>query len=117
MNATDHDTDNTRDATDVVHLRRAGVSVVIRLGSGRLPQIVHWGADLGDLTAHQLEALVIAARPPMSHNLNDQVWDVSVLPEFEAGWVGRPGIEGSRGGRDWSPAFRAVTTRTSCPAS
>ena len=31
---------------------------------------------------------------------------VTVLPEHAAAWLGRPGLEGGRAGRDWSTAFR-----------
>ncbi|MFE4951935.1 alpha-galactosidase [Leifsonia sp. NPDC056665] len=94
---------------DLIHLRHAGVSLVLATGGGLLPRIVHWGADLGEVETAELAALYFARRPPMEHNLNDQVWDISVLPDFAHGWVGRPGIQGSRGGRDWSPSFRTET--------
>jgi alpha-galactosidase len=91
---------------DHVHFRQAGVSVVLATGGGRLPRLLYWGADLGSLAPAELASLAAALTPPFEHNPNDQVWDISLLPEFEAGWVGRPGVEGSRDGRDWSPAFR-----------
>ncbi|GAA5191022.1 alpha-galactosidase [Rugosimonospora acidiphila] len=100
-----------------VHFHQAGVSVVFATGSGRLPRLLYWGAGLGELTDAELDALATAQMPPFEHNPNDQVWDVSVLPEFEAGWLGRPGVEGSRDGRDWSPAFRvsAAAVRRGAP--
>lgn len=91
---------------DHVHFRQSGVSVVLATGGSRLPRLLYWGADLGSLTPAELMSLETALIPPFEHNPNDQVWDISLLPEFEAGWVGRPGIEGSRDGQDWSPAFR-----------
>ena len=33
---------------DVVHLRAAGVSLVLDARDGRLPAVLHWGHDLGD---------------------------------------------------------------------
>ncbi|AMM22213.1 alpha-galactosidase [Frondihabitans sp. PAMC 28766] len=90
-----------------IHLRRSGVSVVLAVNDGRLPRILHWGADLGDLSPEDLAAVSATAKPPMAHNPNDQAWDISLLPEYEAGWVGRPGIDGSRAGRDWSPSLAA----------
>jgi alpha-galactosidase len=93
---------------DIVHLRRAGVSVVLATGGGRLPRIIHWGADLGALDDAGLAALTLASKPPIGHNLMDQVWDISVLPDFESGWLGQPGVDGSRDGRDWSPAFQVT---------
>ena len=34
----------------LLHLRASGVSLVLDLTEGRLPAVVHWGADLGDTT-------------------------------------------------------------------
>jgi alpha-galactosidase len=96
----------------ILHLRQAGVSVVVDPGdsvdASTLPQLLHWGADLGELTDAQLADLRLASTPPLAHNPNDQVWGASILPDLESGWVGRPGLEGSRDGRDWSPAFRVT---------
>ena len=43
----------------VVHLRAEGVSVLLDLGYGRLPAVVHWGADLGALDPPAAEALIL----------------------------------------------------------
>lgn len=102
---------------DHVHFRQAGVSVVLATGDGRLPRLLYWGADLGPLTPAELASLASALRPPFEHNPNDQVWDISLLPEFEAGWIGRPGVEGSRDGRDWSPAFQLREFEATCGAA
>jgi alpha-galactosidase len=102
---------------DHVHFRQAGVSVVLAIGDGRLPRLLYWGADLGALTPAELASLEAALTPPLEHNPNDQAWNVSLLPEFEAGWVGRPGVEGSRDGRDWSPAFLVRQLDTACRAA
>lgn len=99
-------TETTEGADRVIHLSRAGVSVLVRIDEGRLPRIVHWGAAIAP--GSDLDALVLASVPPMTHNPNDHVWNVSVLPEFEVGWTGRPGVEGSRAGAGWSPAFRVT---------
>lgn len=88
-----------------VVLRAEGVGVVLDLAGGRLPAIAHWGADPGELTASEVEALVLAGVHPLAPNLVDEPVRVSVLPEHHTGWVGRPGLSGSRGGRDWSPRF------------
>ena len=41
-----------------VHLRAAGVSLLLRLSPGRLPVVQHWGPDLGDLTGLAAAALL-----------------------------------------------------------
>ncbi len=92
----------------VIHFESAGVSVIVQTDEGRLPRLIYWGSGLGELSDDELAAFVTAVKPPIGHNPNDQVWNVSVLPEFEAGWIGRPGVQGSRAGKDWSPAFRSV---------
>lgn len=96
-------------ANAYVVLRRDGVGVVLDLADGRLPAIVHWGADLGELSAAEVRALALAGVAPIGGNQVDEPVRVSILPEHWTGWVGRPGLSGSRAGRDWSPKF---TTRT-----
>ncbi|MGY1666027.1 alpha-galactosidase [Geodermatophilus sp. SYSU D00696] len=73
---------------------------------GLLPQVVYWGADLGDLPADALAGLGRAAAPSVGDHPTDVVRRLTLLPEHASGWVGRPGLEGSRAGRDWSPALR-----------
>ncbi|HYO35795.1 MAG TPA: alpha-galactosidase, partial [Geodermatophilus sp.] len=91
-----------------VHWRAAGVSVVLALDpvGGLLPQVVHWGADLGDLGEDDLAGLARAAVPSVGEHPTDVVRRLTPLPEHARGWVGRPGLEGSRAGRDWSPVLR-----------
>ncbi|MFC6090325.1 alpha-galactosidase [Saccharothrix lopnurensis] len=94
---------------DVTHLRAAGVSLVLDLSGGTLPRVRYWGADLGDLSPVELEALVVAQVPhPIGFSVDGTV-DVAVLPEQSAGWLGTPGIVGNRAGRDFSTAFRVVS--------
>lgn len=90
----------------LTHLRAAGVGVVLEHADGLLPVVRHWGADLGELTDADLAAVALAGRVARGDSPFDVADDVSVLPEHARAWIGRPGVEGSRGGRDWSPAFR-----------
>ncbi|GAA3806971.1 alpha-galactosidase [Cellulomonas soli] len=90
------------------HLRAAGVSVVVVTSAERMPHLVHWGADLGDLGEDALAALDVAAVPPLTHNTYEVSRDATLVPAFHAGWLGRPGVLGSRRGRDWSPLFTDV---------
>ncbi|KSW13763.1 alpha-galactosidase [Cellulomonas sp. B6] len=92
------------DTADVLHLRASGVSLVLDLAAG-LPRVLHWGADLGDLTRDALAALRLAAgSAPAASSVDGEVVP-SVLPEQSTGWLGVPGLTGSRGGRGWSTAF------------
>ena len=98
----------TESVNAYVLLRAPGVCVVLDAAGGRLPAIVHWGADLGELTAADVAALALGGVHPIVANIVDEPVRVSLLPEHHTGWVGRPGISGSRRGRAWSPKF--VTT-------
>lgn len=104
-------------SADVVHLRRGGTSVVVDLdrhARRAIPVIVHWGEDLGELDARGLRHLVLATRPQRVSGGLDRPARLSLLPQESAGWQGTPGLLGSRGGRDFSPAFS--TTRVEVTA-
>ena len=94
-----------------VHLRSDDQSVVLDLSDGRLPAIVHWGADLGVLTGADVAALARAGVHPIVANIVDEPVRIGLLPEHHTGWVGRPGISGSRGGQAWSPRFTTTGLR------
>src|SRR6476661_692992 len=96
----------------VHHLRASGVSVVIDCQGPRLPRIVHWGADLGELDRNVLDNLVRADIQAVVSNVPDQPISPGVLAEHSTGWAGVPGLVGHRGGRSWSTLFE-VTTVTS----
>lgn len=88
----------------LVHLRSAGVSLVVDLRGAGLPRVVHWGRDLGDLDPAALQAIALVAVPPVTSNTLDEVGELSVLPEHSRGWFGTPGLAGHRDGADWSPS-------------
>jgi alpha-galactosidase len=91
---------------DLLHLRSAGVSLVLDVRDGLLPAVLHWGHDLGDVSAADLAALAVAAVPgTVQNDLDDAARAVALLPEHAAGWNGRPGLAGSRSGQGWSPRF------------
>ena len=50
----------------IVHLRAAGVSVVLDCRGPSLPEVLHWGTDLGELDGKFLGAAVVAATPPLA---------------------------------------------------
>ena len=92
----------------LIVLTADGVGLVLDARGGRLPAVVHWGAALAPMSAAQAAALATAAVPVIGSNNVDVPPRLAVLPEHHTGWTGRPGLVGSRGGRQWSPAF-AVT--------
>lgn len=94
--------------SELIHFRASGVSLVIDVGAGRLPRIVHWGGDLGPMTDDQLQALREVSSPAEVAGAFDDIHAVSLVPEPRWGWQGTPGIVGSREGLDHSTAFETV---------
>ena len=72
---------------------------------------MHWGADLGALEVADAQALILSNIDPGGANVVDQPIRLAILPEHWTGWVGRPGLSGSRAGRAWSPKFTATEVR------
>ncbi len=97
----------------VRHLRAAGVSVVIDCRGPRLPRIVHWGADLGDLDRTTLDNLVRADVQAVVSNVPDQPISPGLLAEHSTGWLGLPGLLGHRAGHQWSTLFDVTTVSSS----
>lgn len=93
-------------AGEMVHLRAGGVSLVLDCRGPRLPVVVHWGADLGELAPDDLKALAVTTVAPVVASTPDAHHPVSIIPEHSAGWSGLPGIRGHRDGTAWSCAFR-----------
>src|SRR6478752_10388234 len=80
----------------LTHLRAGGVSLVLDTRGGGLPAVLHWGADLGALAPDQLEELATATKAPVGDSGIDVPERVSMLPTPAEGWVGTPGLIGSR---------------------
>ena len=87
-----------------VHLRAEGVSFALVVTDG-LPEVVHWGADLGELSQQEFDALALGAAFQVSPNQVDATPRYTLLLEGRYGWLGKPGLIGSRRGRDWTPAW------------
>jgi alpha-galactosidase len=81
------------------------VSVLIAGDGGRLPSVVHWGADLGDLSPDSIQETIRAAAAPNAANGVDRPVPVAILPEAWTGWTGTVGLAGHRDGRAWSTRF------------
>ncbi len=84
-------------ASELVHLTASGVSLVLDVGDGRLPRVVHWGGAVGDA---DVAAIARASVEPRVGGELDERHALSVLPEESWGWLHTPGLAGSRGGRD-----------------
>ncbi|MEI2777817.1 MAG: alpha-galactosidase [Tetrasphaera sp.] len=92
-----------------VHLQGDDVSLLLDLSEGRLPIVLHWGRLLDDLDVRQASTIRSADFPPIGPNSVDVPVRISVLPEHHTGYIGRPGVSGSRSGLAWSPAFTTTT--------
>ena len=86
----------------IVHLRAAGVSVVLDCRGPSLPEVLHWGADLGELDGTFLGAAVVAATPPLASGSLDAPYRVASYPSIPvagSGCLVSAGTEPARTGR------------------
>lgn len=90
-------------------LRSGGVMLALDLADGALPSIVHWGADPGPLDEEAFDALRQTAVLPVGASEVDVPVRIAILPEHARGWMGTPGVSGSRAGAAWSPLWRTTS--------
>jgi len=88
-----------------IALNAEGVALWVLVRGEALPEVVHWGAALPHSDVDVASA-VLAIDTPLADGGVDIPVRVSVLPEAGVGFLGRPGVEGQRDGRDWSPRWR-----------
>src|SRR6478752_589634 len=94
----------------VLTLRSAGTSLVVD-ASGRVPRVLHWGADTGPLDEAAQEALRLTSAPAILNNSPDVARVFSLWPtEFE-GWAGTPAQEGHAAGSATTPRPQTVAVR------
>lgn len=99
-------TDSNASAERIAYLRGGGVSLLADVSPPGLPRIVHWGADLGELSEAQAHALIRAATPGTPHAGYDTFERPSLLSERLRGQSGPLGVSGRRGdGTAWSVHF------------
>jgi alpha-galactosidase len=92
------------------HLRASGTSLVLDARGTKVPQVLHWGADLGELSQHQLAALAEASVPAIPPSSIDEPLRLSLLPSIGEGWSGRPAVTGFRPGSGGAAGLVAGTT-------
>ena len=88
-----------------VHLRGGGTSVTLDLSRDGAPVITYWGPDLGPLDEDTPRALARGHRLDAISGEIETPGAPSILPLASEGWLGTPGLRGSRTGRDFSPRF------------
>jgi alpha-galactosidase len=86
-------------------LRRAGVMVALDVGGPHLPRIVHWGADVGELTPTEFAALPGAAYETPTQETHNADLPAMLSPTRAQGWTGWPGLTGHRAGAVSQPLF------------
>ncbi|GIG27794.1 alpha-galactosidase [Cellulomonas marina] len=100
----------------VLALRAGGTALLLDCTGDRLPRVLHWGEDLGDLDDAALADLRLAAEPGLASGQADVVVPLSLVAEQSAGWMGTPGLTGHREGRDFSTAFLVTALTHERPA-
>jgi alpha-galactosidase len=90
-------------------LRAAGVGVVVAVPEHGLPEVVHWGRDIGPLDETDARHLLRAVARPPSPSALDAPWPLTLLPGEHDGWEGRPGLAGHVGRRALLPRWRRTT--------
>jgi alpha-galactosidase len=86
----------------IVALRAAGTSFVVEL-SEPVPRVLHWGADLGDLSEEAAAALVLTADSAILNNAIDIPRRFTVWPTEADGWHGTPAHQGHLAGGAAAP--------------
>ncbi len=101
----------------VTHLQAGGVSLVLDSTDGGLPAVLYWGAALGAVRNAELAQLRLAAAGPVGDSRIDVPERLSILPTPAEGWVGRPGIAGSRAGSAFSARFEVFDEQSTQAAA
>jgi len=97
----------------VVHLRAAGVSVLIDCGPDAAPVLLYWGADLGSAAPHELAVLRDSMAAAVPRAVADELVPRALLPERALGYRGRPGLSGHRAGADFAPKLVVTAVQQS----
>ncbi|MBT2474178.1 alpha-galactosidase [Microbacterium sp. ISL-103] len=102
-------------ADTVVALRAAGAAFILQI-SDPIPRVLHWGADIGDLSPATVSALALTAGPAQLNNSPDIPRTFSALPTEYEGWSGTAALSGHAHGRATTPRPRLVTHHVHVPA-
>lgn len=77
----------------IVIARAHGVALVLGVPAVGLPHVLHWGADLDAVTAHDLDGLDAALSRQVAPGTLDAAWQVPVVASEADGWTGRPQLQ------------------------
>ncbi|PRX97804.1 alpha-galactosidase [Allonocardiopsis opalescens] len=92
-------------AEPIAVLRRAGSSLLVDLApsGGGLPEVLHWGADLGEIDADLGAQLRATAATGVPRSSFDAPRPFTVLPTQADGWSGTLGLSGHLAGTATTP--------------
>ncbi|WP_461962828.1 alpha-galactosidase [Curtobacterium sp. 24E2] len=96
------------DGRQVQVLRSGGVSLVLATADDGLPEVLHWGRDVGPVTDGDGAEVLLALGRPLGPSALDAAWPLTVLPTERDGWEGRPAIAGHVDGLPLVPRWRDV---------
>lgn len=88
-------------------MRAGGTAVLLDCPAHSLPEVLYWGADLGPISPEDLETWA-TSRVGVVSGCADTPPRLSLVPSQAEGWLGTPGLVGSRGGLGLFSAFRPV---------
>ena len=94
---------------DVHVLRSGGVAVVVATRPDGLPEVLHWGRDVGADAASDAADMVLAQARAVSPSAYDAPWPLTLLPTERDGWEGRPAVVGQVDGRPLVPDWHRAT--------
>ena len=95
----------------LLNLRNGGTSVCLRITEWGIPQILHWGEDLGGLAAAQSQNFSRSQFSAVVSGNADISPLFSLVPQQSEGWVGTPGLVGSRKGKTLFSAFNLTNMK------
>lgn len=99
---------------DSLLVTQGNVSVLFDVTVGKTPAITYWGAALHGITGDELPALVTSQLPAVPNNSLETPVRMSILPTPADGWLGTPGVAGSRtNGSAFTLRMETVETRVS----
>lgn len=89
-----------------VHFRTDGVSFLLETLDAKVPAVVHWGKDLGSISAAEAHVLTEGIKQHRTMNDQDVPPRLDLLATHEGGYQGRFGLVGGRAnGAGWTPKF------------
>ena len=93
----------------IVALRAAGTALVVEL-TEPVPRVLHWGADLGELSGAELAALSLTAEAAVLNNSIDVPRRLTLWPTEADGWSGTPAHQGHVAGTAAAPRLAMAGT-------